>query len=141
MTLDPEDRTAIAAYVCEEGRGVVSTVTPEGWPEAAFVGLAAMDDGKLIFNAVPWARKLDNLRANARVAVVVGTTGPLSLQFEGTAVITEGAEAERFSAEFERLKPGTSARYAGYSVVVMRPDWVRVYDVSHKPPLVVEARW
>jgi len=141
MTLDPNDHAAIAAYVREEGRAVVATVTPDGDPESALVGITALDDGTLIFNVLPWARKLANLEANGRVAVVVGTTAHVSVQLEGPAVITEGDAAERYAADFERLMPGSKARYEGYEVVVVRPDWLRVYDVSHKPPLVVEARW
>ncbi len=141
MTLDPQDRAAIAAHVREEGRGIVATVTPDGEPEAALVGITALDDGTLIFNVVPWARKLANIEANGRAAVVVGTTARVSVQFEGAATITEGDEAEHFAAEFERLMPGSKSRYEGYEVVVVRPEWLRVYDVSHRPPLVVEAAW
>ena len=141
MTLDPNNRTEIAAYVRAEGRAIVATVTADGAPEAALVGITALDDGTLIFNVVPGARKLANLAANRRVAVVVGTTGHFSVQFEGTAVITAGDEADHFAAEFERLMPGSRSRYEGYEVVVVRPDWLRVYDVSHRPPLVVEASW
>lgn len=141
MSLDPQDRAGIAAFVRQEGRAIVATVTPEGEPEAALVGITALDDGTLIFNVLPWARKLVNLRANTRVAVVVGTVGPVSVQFEGSAVVTEGESAGRYAEEFERLMPGSKSRYEGYEVVVVRPDWLRVYDVSHKPPLVVEASW
>jgi len=141
MTLDPNDRAAIAAYVREEGRAVVATVTPDGEPESALVGITALDDGTLLFNVVPWARKLGNLEANGRVAVVVGTAGPMSIQCEGPAVITKGEDAEHYAAEFERIMPGSKSRYEGYEVVVVRPEWLRVYDVSHRPPLVVEASW
>ena len=141
MSLDPQNRAEIAAYVREEGRAVVATVTPDGAPEAALVGITALDDGTLIFNVVPWARKLANLRASWHAAVVVGTSAHVSVQFEGSAVVTEGAEGEHFAAEFERLMPGSKSRYEGYEVVVVRPEWLRVYDVSHRPPLVVEARW
>jgi len=141
MTLDPNKRTEIAAYVRAEGRAIVATVTVEGSPEAALVGITALDDGTLIFNVVPGARKLANLAANGRVAVVVGAMGHVSVQFEGAAVITVGDEADHYAAEFERLMPGSRSRYEGHAVVVVRPDWLRVYDVSHRPPLVVEADW
>ena len=141
MTFDPNNRTEIAAYVRAEGRAIVATVTADGAPEAALVGITALDDGTLIFNVVPGARKLANLAANGRVAVVVGATGHVSVQFEGAAVITVGDEADHYAAEFERLMPGSRSRYEGYVVVVVRPDWLRVYDVSHRPPLVVEADW
>lgn len=141
MTLDPQNRTEIAEYVRKEGRAIVATVTPGGAPEAALVGIAALDDGTLIFNVVPWARKLVNLAGSERVAVVVGAVGAVSVQFEGSAFVTAGDEAEHYATEFERLMPGCRTRYEGYEVVVVRPDWLRVYDVSHRPPLVVEASW
>lgn len=141
MSLDPSNPAEIAAYVREEGLAVVATVTPDGEPEAALVGITALDDCTLIFNVVPWARKLANLALSGRAAVVVGTTAPVSVQFEGAAVITSGTEAAHYAAEFERLMPGSKSRYEGYEVVVVRPEWLRVYDVSHRPPLVVEARW
>lgn len=141
MTLDPLNPAEVAAFVREEGRGIVATVSPDGEPEAALVGITALDDGTLLFNVVPWARKLANLKSSGRVAVVVGTAGAVSIQFEGRAEVTSGDAAERFAADFERLMPGSRARYEGYEVVVVRPDWLRVYDVSHRPPLVVEARW
>lgn len=141
MTLDPENRAEIVAFVREHGRAIVATVSPAGLPEAALVGITALDDGTLIFNVVPGARKLDNLRANGRAAVVIGTVGPVSVQCEGLAVITTGDESDHFAADFERLLPGSSSRYDGYEVVVVRPEWLRVYDVTHKPPLVVEATW
>lgn len=141
MSLDPRNRAEIAAYVREEGRAVVATVTDDGEPEAALVGITALDDGTLIFNVVPWARKLANLKASGRAAVVVGTSAHISVQFEGAAAVTEGDDGEHFAAEFDRLMPGSRSRYEGYEVVVVRPEWVRVYDVSHRPPLVVEARW
>ena len=141
MSLDPTNHSEIAAFVREEGRAVVATVAPNCEPEAALVGITALDDGTLIFNVLPWARKLANLEVNGRVAVVVGAAGPVSVQLEGPAVITEGTEAELYAAEFERLMPGSKSRYEGYEVVVVRPEWLRVYDVSHRPPLVIEADW
>jgi pyridoxine/pyridoxamine 5'-phosphate oxidase len=141
MGLDPQNRAEIAAFVRAEGRAVVATVTPDGEPEAALVGITALDDGTLIFNVVPWARKLANLKASGRAAVVVGTAAHVSVQFEGPAVITDGDEAEHYATEFERLMPGSKTRYEGYEVVIVRPKWLQVYDVSHRPPLVVEAGW
>ena len=141
MTLDPREPATIVAFVREQERAIVATVTPDGAPEAALVGIAALDDGTLIFNAPTAARKIANLQATGRVAVVVGAVGPVSVQIEGDAVITEGDEKAHYADEFENQCPGTRSRYPGYEVIVIRPDWARVYDVSHKPPLVIESAW
>ena len=141
MTLDPHDRLSIAAFVRQEGRGVVATVAPQGGPEAALVGLASLDDGTLVFNAARQARKIDNLATNDLVAIVVGVAGEVSVQLEGTAVIAREQERERYGDEYERQLPGSRARDPEFAVVVVRPSWVRVYDTSTRPATVLEARW
>ena len=141
MTLDPADRAAVAAFVRTEGRAVVATVTADAAPEAALVGLAALDDGTLIFDAPAHTRKIANLHGHARVAVVVGLCGDVSLQLEGAATLTEGDERQRLGAAYDAQLPGSHALDAGFAVVAVHPDWVRVYDVSSGGADVAEARW
>ncbi len=141
MTLNPREPATIVAFIRQQERAIVATVTSAGMPEAALVGIAALDDGTLIFNAPTAARKIANLRANGRVAVVVGAVGPVSVQIEGEAVITDGDDKSRYADQFESQFPGSRSRYQGFEVVVIRPDWARVYDVSEKPARVVEAAW
>ncbi|MFE6736971.1 pyridoxamine 5'-phosphate oxidase family protein [Microbacterium sp. NPDC057650] len=138
--MDPHDPASIARFVDGIGFGVVATVSREGAPEAALVGLAAADDGTLIFNTPNAARKVDNLRANARVAVVV-SEGDVSVQLEGVATVSAGAERDRYGRAYEHRFPGSRAFADGFLVVVVRPDWVRVYDAGSRPAQVAEAAW
>ncbi|MFC4139759.1 MULTISPECIES: pyridoxamine 5'-phosphate oxidase family protein [unclassified Microbacterium] len=136
----PHDPASIAAFVDGIGCGVVATVSPGGAPEAALVGLAALEDGTLIFNTPDAARKVDNLRTSPRVAVVV-SQDDVSLQIEGAATITAGAERDRYGRAYERRFPGSRAFADGFLVVAVRPDWVRVYDAGMRPAHVAEAAW
>ncbi|MFE6997475.1 pyridoxamine 5'-phosphate oxidase family protein [Microbacterium sp. NPDC057659] len=135
---DPHDPASIARFVDGIGCGVVATVSPDGAPEAALVGLAALDDGTLIFNTPDAARKVDNLRTTPRVAVVV-TREDVSVQFEGSATITAGAERDRLGRAYERRFPGSRAFADGFLLVAVSPDWVRVYDAGVRPAQVAEA--
>lgn len=141
MSLDPSDRTAVAAFVRSEARAVVATSSTDGAPEAALVGAAALDDGTLIFDAPAHTRKIANMRGHARVAVVVGLCGDVSIQLEGEARVTEGAERDRLGRLYNAQLPGSHALDAGFAVVAVRPDWVRVYDVSGESPRVAETTW
>ena len=141
MTPDPHDPASIARFVSAAGCGVVATVSASGSPEAALVGLAASQDGALIFNTPDAARKVDNLRSNHRVAVVIGTPGDVSVQVEGEAFIVEDEERQQHGHTYESRFPGSRAFADGFLVVVVRPDWVRVYDASQRPAVVREATW
>ena len=141
MSLDPQDRAAVAAFARLERLVVVSTVTPSGTPEAALVDIAADDEGTFFFNAYKTARKLDNLRANPRAAMVIGTRGDVSLQLEGPAYVAVGEERDYFAAAHVAHYPASRAEDQDFEMIVIRPQWVRHYDASTRPPTVVEARW
>jgi pyridoxine/pyridoxamine 5'-phosphate oxidase len=141
MDIDPRNPAAVAAFARAERLVVVSTVSPSGEPEAALVDIAADDEGAFFFNAYKTARKLDNLRANPRAAMVIGTRGEVSLQFEGPAYVAEGEERTYFAAAHVAHYPGSRAEHEDFEMVVIRPAWVRRYDASTRPPTVVEVTW
>lgn len=141
MTPDPHAPASIARFVAAAGCGVVATVSSDGSPEAALVGMAALEDGTLIFNTPDAARKVENLRANRRVAVVIGTPGDVSVQVEGDASIVEDEERQHYGRAYDHRFPGSRALADGFLVVVVRPSWVRVYDAEQHPAVVREAAW
>jgi pyridoxine/pyridoxamine 5'-phosphate oxidase len=141
MSLDPQNRAEIAAFVREEGRAVVATVTSAGEPEAALVDIAVDDEGAFFFTARNIARKLDNLRANPKAAMVIGTTSDVSLQLEGPAHVAEGEEKAYLVDAFMAQYPTSRAEHEDFEMVVIRPNWVRHYDASTRPPTVAEVNW
>lgn len=141
MAPDPHDRAQVARFVDAIGAGVVATATADAGPEAAYVGLAALDDGTLIFNTREDARKVANLRANGRIAVVVTGVHDVSVQIEGEAAVFAGADRAQYGAAYNDRFPGSRALADGFVMVAVRPDWARVYDASQRPASVAEARW
>ena len=141
MELDVNDPAAVAIFARQERLVVVSTVSPEGHPEAALVDIAADDEGAFFFTAHHGARKLANLCATPLAAMVIGTKGDVSLQLEGPAHKAEGEERDRLVAAFMAHYPNSFAEREDFEMVVIRPTWVRHYDASARPPTVVEVTW
>jgi general stress protein 26 len=139
--INPQNPAAVAAFARAERLVVVSTAALDGTPEAALVDIAADDEGTFFFNAYKTARKLDNLRANPKAAMVIGTRGEVSLQLEGPAYVAEGEEKAYFAAAHVAHYPGSRAEHEDFEMVVIRPTWVRHYDASTRPPTVVEVSW
>lgn len=141
MTETPLDTAHLVTFAHEHPLGVVATTAPDGAPEAALVDLVALDDGTLLFTAHLHARKLANLALTPHAAVVIGTSGTVSVQVEGSARTVEGEERQRLGEAFLSLQPGSRALHEDFALVAITPLWARRYDVSTRPPTVVEARW
>jgi len=115
--------------VRREKQGVLATTAADGAPEAALVGIAALDDGTLVVNAPASARKVANLRDQPRVALVVGTGAVRSLQIEGVAEVLEGDARIRLATAYDAQYPGSRSLADGFIVIAIHPRWVRDYDV------------
>jgi hypothetical protein len=131
--MEPAPLHTLVEAVRRERRGVLATTAPDGAPEAALVGIAALDDGTLIVNAPATARKVAHLRANPRVALVIGAGDVRSLQIEGSAQLLEGDDRAGPGAAYDAQLPGSRSLAEGFVVIVIRPKWMRDYDVSREP--------
>ena len=76
---------------------VQATASIEGRPQAAVVGYAITDNFEIVFDTLASTRKALNLRANPRLAFVIGglkTADERTVQYEGIADEPTGAELE-----------------------------------------------
>ena len=119
-----------AAFVADNPLGVLSTYDPERGPEAARVSFAVADDGTILFNARTASRKIANLAGDNRVALVIGCAGPTSIQVEGTAALPSVSERTGWAAVFRSHFPDSRALDPEFTVVRVRPHWLRLYDAS-----------
>ena len=118
---------------------VVATVSGDHNPQAGVVDLAVLDNGDLLFATKNQARKVGNLDANARVALVSGWQ-PISLQIEGEAQRLVGDEKEAMAAEYAAQLPKRPPVTDAFALYRVTPDWLRYYEArSGQPPLVVEG--
>ena len=132
------NRQQLIEYVRAKGDGVVATATPEGAPEAAYVAMAATDSGELVFDARPNSRKIANIRANPRVAVVIDGRDETTLQCEGAADIPSGSDLDRCIEAYASAFPEFAESVASDRVVVVRVtlEWARYGDYGSKPAAI-----
>ncbi|MFJ8075502.1 pyridoxamine 5'-phosphate oxidase family protein [Streptomyces sp. NPDC096176] len=121
---------------------VQASVAPDGSPQAAVVGYAVSDDLEIVFDTVATTRKSLNLRADSRIALVVGWDDAITAQLEGTADFPAGDDLERLRECYFRVYPDGRDRqsWPGITYVRVRPSWVRYSDFTQDPPHVVEVR-
>src|SRR5687767_6752552 len=72
-----------------------ATIAPGGAPQAAIVGFSVSDDLEIVFDTTSETRKYRNLRADPRIALVIGWDDAITAQIEGVADFPEGDELER----------------------------------------------
>ncbi|ALC22509.1 pyridoxamine 5'-phosphate oxidase family protein [Streptomyces pristinaespiralis] len=120
---------------------VQASAAPDGSPQAAVVGFAVSDDLEIVFDTVETTRKSLNLRADPRIALVIGWDDAVTVQIEGLADFPAGAELARLQECYFRVYPDGRDRlsWPGITYVRVRPAWVRYSDFTQEPPHVVEV--
>ncbi|MFE5337769.1 pyridoxamine 5'-phosphate oxidase family protein [Isoptericola sp. NPDC056573] len=128
----------LVGHVRAVGDGVVSTVGPDGAPQAAYLTLAVTARGELVFDARVGSRKVANLRRDPRVAVVVGGPGGTTLQVQGVADVPSGDDAARCADAYRAAFPRFAASLDDPGIVVVRvvARWARWGDYRSSPPVV-----
>jgi hypothetical protein len=124
------DRPAFVKFVRDRGLAVVATRGLDGAPQAALVGIAATDEGELVFDTSIRSRKYGNLQRFPQIAAVIGFQGEITVQCEGTADVLAGADRERcLIAYFDQYPDGLErAGDPDIAHVRIRPRWLRFSD-------------
>lgn len=91
---------------------VLSSVSPEGKPEAALVGIATAPDLRIIFDTVTTSRKYKNLLYNHSIALVIGLESEQTIQYEGRAEILTGSDSDHLLELYFRVFPDGRERKA-----------------------------
>jgi general stress protein 26 len=142
-------REALLDFMRSEKYAVQTSVTPNGIPQAAVVGIAVTDRFEIVFDTLASSRKAPNLRANPAIALVIGGTrdgDERTVQYEGTADEPSGGELERLLAVYyARFPDGPERRsWPGLIYVRVKPSWIRYSNFSVQPPAIIEfgpATW
>jgi hypothetical protein len=133
-------RTELVHFLRKYKLAVEATVAPRGAPQAAVVGFAVSDALEIVFDTVETTRKYQNLRADPRIALVIGWDHDITAQIEGVADFPSGEELERIRACYFVAYPDGRDRLAwpGITHVRVRPTWVRYSDFTVDPPRIIE---
>jgi general stress protein 26 len=122
---------------------VLSTASTDGVAEAALMGIAVTEAFELIFDTLKTTRKYPNLKANPRVALVIGCSGAVSLQYEGIAEELAGETLDRYLEVYFRAFPDGRERqhWPGMTYFAVHPKWLRYCDYRQPPPRIREFTW
>ncbi len=136
-------RADVLEFMHRHTLAVQASVSGSHTPQAAVVGFVVTDDFELFFDTLDSSRKAFNLRANPRIAVVIGglEAGEEStVQYEGIADEPAGTALERLRERYlVRFPDGRDRQtWPGLIYLRVRPRWLRFSDFSQTPPEIVE---
>ncbi|HET7544107.1 MAG TPA: pyridoxamine 5'-phosphate oxidase family protein [Polyangiaceae bacterium] len=125
------DRQGLLAFLRKQRYCVQASVAASGAPQAAVVGYAVSDRLELIFDTLASTRKAQNLRRDARIALVVWE-GEQTLQLEGLADEPAGDDLQRLKQLYLATFPDGVERvsWPGISYLRVRPHWARFSDFA-----------
>jgi pyridoxine/pyridoxamine 5'-phosphate oxidase len=126
--IDRIKRGALYEFLKPHRYGVISTVSKEGMPEAAYIGLAATPELDLIFETLNTSRKFLNLRRNPHAALVIGWDHERTLQYEGVAEEPDEFSLDDLKDTYYAALPENRGHdgWPGLTYVRIRPRWIRV---------------
>ena len=115
-----------------ERLGVLATVAEDGTPEAALMGIVATPKLELVFDTVKSSRKYPNIKKNPRVALVIGCSTEVTVQYEGVAEELAGETLAQYKKiYFAKFTDGPAREnWPGITYFVVRPKWVRYCDYN-----------
>jgi general stress protein 26 len=124
------DRDDVLDFLRRHRLCVQASVTEVGAPQAAVVGYAVTDELEIVFDTLASTRKLQNLRQDPRIALVVGWDEEQTLQIEGLADEPSGEALARLKRCYLEAFPGGAPRehWPGICYVRVRAHWARFSD-------------
>jgi len=134
------DKATIYSFMAQFRYGVVSSISRNGVPQSALVGIATTSELEIVFDTVKSSRKYPNLVERPSCSFVVGWGGEQTVQFEGVAIEPDGEELRRCQEAYFAVWTDGPARLAwpGITYFVVRPRWIRYSDFDQSPPLIEE---
>jgi uncharacterized pyridoxamine 5'-phosphate oxidase family protein len=116
---------------------VQASVAADGTPQAAVVGIAVSERLEIIFDTLESTRKYRNLRADPRIALVIGWDDEITAQIEGRVDFPTGSELERIRECYFSAYPDGRDRLAwpGITHARVRPTWLRYSDFNKQETL------
>ena len=134
------DRFKLYSFMSRHRYGVVSSVSEDGLPQSALVGIATTSELEIIFDTVKTSRKYANLITRPECSFVVGWDGEKTVQFEGIAVEPREPDLKRYQDLYFAVWTDGPSRmqWPGIAYFVVRPRWVRYSDFEQNPPAITE---
>jgi len=130
--MEPEQ---LYRFVNARKLAVLSTISPDGDPQSALVGIAVSPQLQIVFDTLKSTRKYTNLKADSRISFVIGWDAEITLQYEGTAIEPEGEELRQVKDIYFQTWPSGVERqqWPGITWFLVSPVWIRYsdFDIGH----------
>ena len=137
------DSQSLLTFIRAHRWAIEATSSPGNEPQAAIIGIAVTEELELVFDTLASSRKAANLRANPRIALVIGgwnDADPRTVQYQGIADFPVGDALEQLKKTYFAAFPDGPTRlsWPGITYVRVKPQWVRYSDFTVEPPLISE---
>ena len=135
-------RREVFEFIRSESLAVFGSVSPEGRPQSALVGIAVTEDLEIVFDTLRSTRKFRNIQNNPAASFVIGCTREITVQLEGLAreLSPAGGELARYQQVYFSKWPDGPARlsWEGITYIAVKPTWIRFSDYLASPPRIGE---
>ena len=133
-------RRQIFDFINTETLAVFGSISPEGKPQAALVGIAVTEELEIVFDTLITTRKVRNIQLNSAASFVIGCTREITVQLEGVARVLQREELARYQQVYFAKWPDGPTRltWEGITYIVVKPQWIRYSDYLASPPKIVE---
>jgi hypothetical protein len=137
------ERSEVLEFLRSQRWAIQASTSPQSRVQAAVVGFAINEQFEIVFDTLNSTRKVQNLRSNASVALVVGGVADgdeRTVQYEGVADFPEGQELRQIQGVYFAKFPDGRSRlsWPGITYVRVQPRWLRFSNFNANPPLIVE---
>ena len=138
------DSQSLLTFMRSHHWAIEATSSLGNEPQAAIIGIAVTEDLEILFDTLARSRKAANLRANPRIAFVIGGWNdgdPRTVQYQGVADFPVGAELEKLKQIYFAAFPDGPTRlsWPGITYVRVKPEWVRFSDFTVEPHDISET--
>lgn len=140
------NRNDLALFMRAQNWAVQASVSSENAPQAAAIGVGVTDALELVFETYTDSRKAKNLRANPRIALVIGWDGGETVQYEGLADEPSGEALASLKQVYFAKFPDGREREGDPRITYfrVRPTWLKytTFTKGSEPEvLVFDADW
>jgi pyridoxine/pyridoxamine 5'-phosphate oxidase len=133
-------KSELYRFIANQSLAVVGSISQEGVPQSALVGIAVTEELEIVFDTLSTSRKYRNLVSNPHASVVVGWENEQTVQFEGEAFLPAGDALVHYkNVYFSKWPDGPSREnWPGLVYFVIRPRWIRYSDYGQRPAIIEE---
>jgi len=129
-------------FIRQHRYAVEATVSEQGTPQAALIGIMVNEQLELFFDSFDSTRKVANLKRDGRIAFAIGghvIGDARTVQYEGSVDQPTGAELQALKAAYFKVHPDgvRRSKLPGITYFRARPRWVRFTSFNASPPQIV----